>query len=164
MPHFRPQHRIAAIAILLALGLLWIAPSAAAGSATARHRAASGHKLDRSGHERVGKASYYSRKFAGRKMANGERMNPRRHIAASKTLPLGTRAKVTNLETGRSAVVTIEDRGPYVRGRIVDLSPATAEKIGLTPKAGVATVAVLPIEVPLPDGSMKPGAGAAPND
>jgi len=93
-------------------------------------------------------------------MANGKPMNPRRDIAASKTLPLGTTAKVTNLETGRSAVVTIEDRGPYVRGRIVDLSPATAEKIGLTPEAGVATVAVAPIAVPLADGSVKPGAGA----
>jgi rare lipoprotein A len=137
-----------------------VAPSAAAQSATAQHRAATGNKLDHSGRERVGKASYYARKFAGRKMANGKPMNPRRDIAASKTLPLGTKAKVTNLETGRSAVVTIEDRGPYVRGRIVDLSPATAEKIGLTPQVGVATVAVAPIEVPLPDGSVKPGDGA----
>jgi rare lipoprotein A len=61
-------------------------------------------------------------------------------------------------------VVTIEDRGPYVRGRIVDLSPATADKIGLTPKVGVTTVAVAPIEVPLPDGSVKPGAGADPSE
>jgi len=79
-------------------------------------------------------------------------------------LPLGTKALVTNLQTGRSAVVTIEDRGPYVRGRIVDLSPSTAEKIGLTPKVGVTTVAVAPIEVPLPDGSVKPGSGAASAD
>ena len=160
MPHFPSHHHIVAAAIFLALGLPCRAPAAGPPADKAQHRAASGHKLDHSGHERVGKASYYSRKFAGRKMANGKRMNPRRDIAASKTLPLGTTAKVTNLETGRSAVVTIEDRGPYVRGRIVDLSPATAEKIGLTPEAGVATVAVAPIEVPLPDGSVKPGAGA----
>lgn len=164
MPHLHPQHRIAAIAIVLALGLSCIAPAAAAASATAQHRATTGSKLDRSGHERVGKASYYSRKFAGRKMANGKPMNPRRDIAASKTLPLGTKAQVTNLETGRSAIVTIEDRGPHVRGRIVDLSPATAEKIGLTAKLGVARVAVAPIEVPLPDGSVKTGAGAASID
>jgi len=51
---------------------------------------------------------------------------------------LGTTAKVTNLETGKSAVVTIQDRGPYVDGRIVDLSPATAQKIGITRRAGIA--------------------------
>jgi rare lipoprotein A len=157
-------HRIAASAIVLALGLACVMSGAAAQTSTHQHRAATGHVLDRSGHERVGKASFYSHKFAGHKMANGKRMNPRRDIAASKTLPLGTKAKVTNLETGRSAVVTIEDRGPYVRGRIVDLSPAAAEKIGLKPKAGIATVAVAPIEVPLPDGSVKAGAGATAED
>lgn len=100
----------------------------------------------------VGKASIYARRFAGRKMANGERMDPRSDNAASKTLPLGTRARVTNLDTGRSALVTIEDRGPYVRGRIVDLSPATAEQIGLTLKEGLARVEVTPVELPGGDG------------
>lgn len=74
--------------------------------------------------------------------------NPQNDNAASKTLPLGTEAKVTNLETGKSTTVTIQDRGPYVKGRIVDLSPATADKIGITPKAGVAKVEVEPIAVP----------------
>lgn len=96
----------------------------------------------------VGKASIYSKKFAGRKMANGARMNPGDSNAASKTLPLGTRARVTNLENGRTAMVTIEDRGPYVPGRIVDLSPHTASEIGLTEKQGVARVEVVPIELP----------------
>lgn len=96
----------------------------------------------------VGKASIYARKFAGRRMANGEPMDPRSDNAASKTLPLGTRARVTHLETGRSAVVTIEDRGPFVRGRIVDLSPATAAQIGLTHKEGLAPVEVVPVELP----------------
>jgi rare lipoprotein A len=155
----RLHHHAAAVGIFFAFGLC-IAPDALAGPANAAHRAASGAQLDRSGHERVGKASFYARRFAGRKMANGKPMNPHRDIAASKTLPLGTKAKVTNLETGRSAVVTIEDRGPYVHGRIVDLSPATAAKIGLTPQIGVTTVAVAPITVPLADGSVKPGAGA----
>jgi rare lipoprotein A len=81
-------------------------------------------------------------------MANGERMDPRSDNAASKTLPLGTRARVTNLQTGRSALVTIEDRGPFVRGRVVDLSPATAEQIGLTHKEGLAPVEVVPVELP----------------
>ncbi len=96
----------------------------------------------------VGKASIYAKKFAHRKMANGRRMNPNDDTAASKTLPLGTKALVKNLETGRSAVVTIEDRGPHVPGRIVDLSPATAEKIGLDARQGIAQVEVHPLEVP----------------
>jgi rare lipoprotein A len=73
-------------------------------------------------------------------------------------LPLGTTAKVTNLETGKSAVVTIQDRGPYVEGRIVDLSPATAREIGITRRQGVAKVEVAPIAVPLPSGGVKYGA------
>lgn len=81
-------------------------------------------------------------------MANGERMDPRSDNAASRTLPLGTRARVTNLHTGRSALVTIEDRGPFVRGRIVDLSPATAAQIGLSHKEGLAPVEVVPVELP----------------
>jgi rare lipoprotein A (peptidoglycan hydrolase) len=93
----------------------------------------------------VGKASIYSKKFAGRKMANGERMDPGQDNAAHRTLPLGSKARVTNLETGKSAIVTIEDRGPHIPGRIVDLSPATAEKIGLDRKDGVAHVELRPI-------------------
>jgi rare lipoprotein A len=77
-------------------------------------------------------------------MADGTRMDPHDDNAASKTLPLGTEAKVTNLKTGQSATVTIQDRGPYVKGRIVDLSPATAAKIGITPKEGITKVEVAP--------------------
>ncbi len=117
---------------------------------------------DLSGRKRVGKASFYAKKFAGRKMADGTRMKPQGNNAASKTLPLGTTAKVTNVETGQSAVVTIQDRGPYVKGRIVDLSPATAQKIGIEREDGVATVEVAPIAVPLPDGSVKPGVASQP--
>jgi rare lipoprotein A len=116
--------------------------------------------LDRSGRKRVGNASFYATKFAGRIMADGTRMHPQGDNAASKTLPLGTTAMVTNLETGRTAIVTIRDRGPYVKGRIVDLSPSTARKIGIEPKKGVAKVEVAPIEVPQPDGSVKPGVSA----
>jgi len=122
--------------------------------------AATRAKLDHSGHRRVGKASFYARKFFGRPMADGTPMRPHGDNAASKTLPLGTKARVTNLETGRSAVVTIQDRGPYVKGRIVDLSPATAAQIGLTREEGVARVEVAPIVVPQPDGSLKAGAAA----
>src|SRR4029077_19355778 len=111
--------------------------------------------LDRSGDTRRGKASFYAPMFVGRKMADGPRMQPQSNNAASKTLPLGTTAKVTNLETGQSALVTIRDRGPYIRGRIVDLSPSTAREIGIDRKTGVAKVEVAPIAVPLADGSVK---------
>ena len=105
-------------------------------------------QLDRSGRKQVGKASYYAGKFAGRRMADGTPMQPHGNAAASKTLPLGTTARVTNLETGKSAIVTVRDRGPHVRGRIIDLSPATARQIGITREVGVARVEVVPIRVP----------------
>jgi rare lipoprotein A len=112
---------------------------------------------DLSARARAGKASFYARKFTGRTMADGNRMDPAAANAASKTLPLGTTARVTNLETGLSADVTIEDRGPYVKGRIVDLSPATAREIGIDAQQGVARVVVAPIAVPLPGGGVKRG-------
>jgi rare lipoprotein A len=113
---------------------------------------------DLSGRTRFGIASFYAKKFSGREMADGTQMDPQRDNAASRTLPLGTTAIVTNTETGQSAHVTIQDRGPYVTGRIVDLSSSTARKIGITQQMGVVTVTVAPISVPLPDGSTKPGA------
>lgn len=107
-------------------------------------------QLDRTGHRRFGKASFYAPMFAGRKMADGTRMRPTSNNAASRTLPLGTTAKVTNLETGKTAVVTIHDRGPYVAGRILDLSPATARDIGLDRRTGVTRAEVAPIAIPMP--------------
>lgn len=121
--------------------------------------ATAGH-IDHSGRKQSGRASYYSKKFAHRKMADGHRMNPNANIAASKTLPLGSVAKVTNLENGKSATVKIEDRGPFVSGRVVDLAPAVAEKLDLKEK-GVVPVEVKPITLPQPDGGVKLGAGAA---
>jgi rare lipoprotein A len=115
---------------------------------------------DLSGHKRVGKATFYAKRLAGHKMADGAVMQAEGNNAASKTLPIGTTAKVTNLETGASAVVKIEDRGPYVKGRIVDLSPSTARQIGIDSKQGVAKVSVEPIAVPLPNGEIKPGVAA----
>jgi rare lipoprotein A len=116
-------------------------------------------QLDRSGHRRVGKASFYAARFAGRTMADGSPMEPAGNNAASRTLPLGTTAKVTNLSTGKTAIVEIRDRGPYVAGRIVDLSPATAREIGLDRRTGVTRVAVSPITVPMPSGRIKFGDG-----
>jgi rare lipoprotein A len=116
-------------------------------------------QLDRTGRKRFGKASIYAPMFAGRKMADGTRMRPSSDNAASRTLPLGTTAKVTNLETGKAAVVTIHDRGPYVAGRIVDLSPATARDIGLDRRTGITQVEVAPIVIPMPNGNIKLGDG-----
>lgn len=115
--------------------------------------------VDRSGKTRKGEVSYYGREFYRKKMADGTPMNPQSNSAASKTLPLGTTARVTNLKNGNSQVVEIRDRGPYVKDRIVDVSPRTADKLGLK-KAGVAPVEVKPMEVPQPDGTVRPGAGA----
>jgi rare lipoprotein A len=118
-------------------------------------------KIDRSGKPRKGKASYYSRRFAGKKMADGTPMNPNANVAASKTLPLGTKAQVTNLENGKSAVVEIRDRGPYVDGRIVDLSPKVAKNLDIQ-EQGVAQVEVKPLELPSSSGDdAGPGSSAA---
>jgi rare lipoprotein A len=116
--------------------------------------------LDRSGTSRVGVASFYADSFAGKPMANGAPMDPATDIAASRTLPLGTTAKVTDISTGKSAIVTIADRGPYSNGRLLDLSPTVARKIGMTSKKGIAKVRITPISVPMPDGSTKPGVAA----
>ncbi len=135
-------------------------PRSAAQDQPAPPVAAGKTQPDLSGRARVGDASFYANKFAGKAMADGAEMNPQGDNAASKTLPLGTTATVTNLQTGQSAVVTIEDRGPYVKGRILDLSPGTAREIGITGDAGVAKVKVSPISVPLPDGGTKRGVDA----
>lgn len=82
-------------------------------------------------YDAVGIASWYGGKFHGRKTASGQRFDKNALTAAHKTLPFGTRVKVTNLRTKRSVVVTINDRGPFVHGRIVDLSQRAAEAIGL---------------------------------
>jgi rare lipoprotein A len=121
--------------------------------------APAGH-IDHSGRTQKGRASYYAHHFANRKMADGRRMNPNSNVAASKTLPLGSVAKVTNLENGKTATVKIEDRGPYVNGRVVDLAPKVADQLELK-KKGVVSVEVKPITLPQADGGVKLGAGAA---
>jgi rare lipoprotein A (peptidoglycan hydrolase) len=86
-------------------------------------------------------ASWYGPGFHGQETASGETFDQNALTAAHRTLPLGTEAKVTNLETGQSVTVTINDRGPYVPGRQLDLSQAAAKQIGLT-KKGVAKVKI----------------------
>lgn len=79
----------------------------------------------------VGVASYYAAKFENHKTADGERFKSDGMTAAHRTLPLGTMVRVTNLENHRSVVVRINDRGPFARKRIIDLSPAAARAIGV---------------------------------
>jgi rare lipoprotein A len=86
-----------------------------------------------------GLASYYADKYQGRKTANGEIFDTAKLTAAHKTLPFGTRVRVTNLDNGRSVDVRINDRGPYVAGRVIDLSPAAARKLDML-RAGVVRV------------------------
>ena len=75
-------------------------------------------------------ASWYGNQFHGRKTASGEIFNQWAMTAAHKTLPFGTRVKVTHLKTGNSIVVRINDRGPFIRGRVIDLSRGAAQKLG----------------------------------
>ena len=82
------------------------------------------------GQIQTGKASFYADKFEGRTTASGEKYRHNKLTAAHKTLPFGTKVKVTNLANNQSVEVTINDRGPYVDGRIVDLSKAAAEQLG----------------------------------
>jgi len=91
--------------------------------------------------EQVGNASWYGPAQDGKATASGETFDQKKLTAAHRTLPLGTKAVVTNLETGKSVNVTINDRGPYVKGRKIDLSRAAAQKIGMSTK-GVAKVKI----------------------
>lgn len=91
------------------------------------------------GHSMTGKASYY---WQPQRVASGGWFNPNAMTAAHKTLPFGTRVRVTNHHNGRSVVVKINDRGPYVKGRIIDLSKAAAHSIGMQ-NAGVVPVSIV---------------------
>jgi rare lipoprotein A len=87
-------------------------------------------------------AIYDAELFTGRPMANGRPFHPDHAVAAHPHLPLGTRAEVINLQNGRSTTVTISDRGPFKRGRILDLSPRSAREIGM--RGGLAQVEIRP--------------------
>ncbi|MCS7000244.1 MAG: septal ring lytic transglycosylase RlpA family protein [Bacteroidota bacterium] len=94
-----------------------------------------------------GLASYYHDDFHGRRTASGEVFRQDRLTAAHPTLPFGTRVHVRNLRNGRSVVVRITDRGPFVPGRIIDLSRAAAEHLGMLAD-GIAEVEIIPLEEP----------------
>ena len=92
-----------------------------------------------------GKASFYADKYHGRTTASGERFSQQAATAAHLKLPFGTRVKVTNIANNKSVVVRINDRGPYIRGRIIELSKAMFKKIA-DPKVGVIDVSVTVID------------------
>ena len=92
--------------------------------------------------KQVGKASWYGPGFHGKRTASGQRFNQRAMTAAHPRLPLGTRARVTNLNNGKSVEVTINDRGPYHGGRIIDLSSAAAKRLAMGGTARVSIVAL----------------------
>jgi rare lipoprotein A len=95
------------------------------------------------GNSQFGKATWYD--LVGRETASGEILNTVTATAANRPLPLYSFAKVTDLDNGRSVIVKINDRGPFVRGRIIDLSPSAAEALDMK-AAGVAAVIVEPME------------------
>lgn len=99
------------------------------------------------GHTEVGLASFYHDRFQGRRTANGDRFDQNAYSAAHRTLPFGTKVKVTRVDTGRSVVVTINDRGPFKKGRVVDLSRQAARDLDIIDQ-GLARVKVEIIELP----------------
>lgn len=105
--------------IFLVLFLLWAMPSLAA------------KKVVKTSKKFIGEASWYGKQHQGKKMANGQRFDMYKFTAASLWLPFGTVIRVFNLQNGKSVDVVITDRGPHVKGRILDLSYAAAQKLGL---------------------------------
>ncbi|MDN6857875.1 septal ring lytic transglycosylase RlpA family protein [Pseudomonas sp. CAN2814] len=91
------------------------------------------------GYRAEGTASYYGKAHHGKRTASGERFNQNALTAAHRTLAFGTRVRVTNLDNGRSVVVRINDRGPFGRGRIIDVSKAAAEQLNML-RSGTAPV------------------------
>jgi rare lipoprotein A len=112
------------------------------------------------GAEERGQATWYGRPHHGRATASGETYDMRALTAAHRTLPFGTRVLVTRIDTGRSVEVRINDRGPWVDGRIIDLSYAAAQQIGAV-GAGIVTVRVRVVATPDGTRETPPGANAS---
>ena len=102
---------------------------------------ASQGQVDPHGYQAEGRASYYGARHHGNKTASGERFDQHALTAAHRTLPFGSWVRVTNLRNDKSVVVRINDRGPYARGRIIDLSKKAAEQLDML-RAGVVPVRV----------------------
>lgn len=133
--------RPAPSALLLA-GLL-IAVAGCAGPASRTHVTSPDERP--SPRVEIGYASYYARAHHGRRTANGERFDRDALTAAHRTLPYGTRVRVTHLRNGRDVTVRINDRGPFRKGRLIDISPAAARELRMIAE-GVARVRVEVVE------------------
>ncbi len=129
--------------------LLLVAALAAGCSAQPARPLSAVPKAARTGSGHLTLASWYGPGFDGRRTSSGEVFREDRLTAASRTLPLGSQVRVTNLNNGRAVVVRINDRGPYVHGRGIDLSEGAAQHIGLTHK-GVARVRLTSLDEPPP--------------
>lgn len=114
------HHTIKALVLLLCL--------AVTSACSTTHKPGAGGRWV--GHTEAGQASYYADKFQNRQTASGERYKAGRKTAAHRTLPFGSKVKVTNVRNGKSVVVRINDRGPFVRGRVIDLSRSSFASIG----------------------------------
>ena len=129
-----PRHHPVSIALLLLAFLLGGGCAArAAGSKP------SGPDATREGFVQTGVAAYYATAFHGRRTASGAIYDERDLTAAHRTLPFGTRVRVTHLENGKEVVVTINDRGPFTKGRVIDVSREAARRLDLI-RDGVARV------------------------
>ena len=121
-------------------------PRASTASRSVPHSRSPAHAR-RTPRSQVGIASFYARMHHGNRTASGRVYRQGELTAAHRTLPFGTRVRVTNLSNDRSVVVTITDRGPFVRGRIIDLSRRAARELGIL-KAGTARVRVVVLKAP----------------
>jgi rare lipoprotein A len=123
------------VGYLALVGSMVFTVAGAAEAKNQRHHSKHSHSTN------AGMASMYGTKgdgYAGRRTASGERVNSGALTAAHKTLPFGTMVRVTNNRTQKSVVVRINDRGPFVRGRVIDLTPAGARAIGMSGLAPVS--------------------------
>jgi len=128
MKKSRMKHRAGYLALAAALGLAAGSPASMTGG------------NDPSAETAIVVASWYGAGFHGRRTASGQTFDQERLTAAHKTLPFGTKLRVTNLRNGRSVLVTVTDRGPYVRNRQLDVSLGAARRLGLV---GPGTAPVL---------------------
>ena len=126
------------------LGFFVLAASLALSVSNVAH-SKSLHSKKAGAHSHSGMASYYGSKrdgYAGKRTASGERVSSGALTAAHRSLPFGTMVRVTNTRNGKSVVVRINDRGPFVRGRVIDLTPAGAHAIGMSGLAPVSLAVV----------------------
>jgi rare lipoprotein A len=140
------NQRVQRLSLFAAAALLLVIFGTGCASTRPSHRSSAAVPT---GTSQTGTASYYGKQFHGRKTASGERYDMNRLTAAHRTLPFGTTVRVTHLKTGKSVVLRVNDRGPFVRGRIIDLSLAAARRLEML-RSGTAPVR---LEV-LPGGSL----------